>query len=79
MRQHHTFKISLQVRLGQQSRIKPSPDQRLGPAVVFKQLVIKRQAKLLQGGHGRRTQQGGEPAVKGPDLHRTSVGKYLGV
>ena len=77
--QHHGFKICLQGRLVQQGLVKTPPHQRPGLAVVFQQFVIDRQPQVLQHRHGRTAQQGGKPAVKGADLHRTAAGQQARV
>ena len=73
MGHHHRFKISLERSVFDQRSIKPPPDQGFGRAVVLQQLVVQRQAQLLQRRHRRTAQQGGKPAVKGPDLHRAAI------
>ena len=76
MRHHHGFKVSFQCSVFKQRGIKPPPDQCFGRAIVFQQLVVQRQAHLLQGRHRCTAQQGGKPAVKGSDLHRAAIGQH---
>ena len=74
MRHDHGFKINLQRGVSNERGIKPPPDQRFGQTIVFQQLVVQGQAKLLQGRHRGAAQQSGKPAVKSSDLNRAAAG-----
>ena len=72
MRQHHRLEVVLQRGLGQQRGIKAPPDQRPGRRIVLQQLVIQRQALLLQHRQRGAAQQCSKPAVKSAYLHRAA-------
>ena len=53
-----------------------APEGGHGFVVTFQQLVVPRQAELLQHGQRRSAQECGKPAVEGADLHRPVGGEH---
>ena len=79
MRHHHGAKVLPQRLAGRHLGVKAPPHQGARRAVVFEQLVVHGQAQALQHRHRGRAQQGGKPAVKRTNLHRTPTGQHRAV
>ena len=71
--EHHGFKVGLALRHSRQRGVEASPHLRFGRPIVFQQLIVGRQFKLLHDRQRRTAQQGGEPAMESANLHLTTA------